>query len=293
MKIIDISEHNGIIDFNNVNVNGVVLRAGYGRGNIDSCFKRNIESAINAGIKNIGVYWFSYAYSVDMAVNEAIYINEIIEQYKDKLNLGVYFDWEYDSMSWAHKQGVYPSKDLITDMNLAFCENIEKFGYKAGYYLNYDYERNYIDINKLKAFRKWYAWYNPVLDSDCYLWQYSSKGYIGGINGNVDVNELIKSIPEQKKTNQEIAKEVIAGKWGNGLERKRRLEAAGYDYEAVQDIVNAKLNANETYKYYIVKSGDTLSQIAQMYGTTVTQIAKWNNIKNVDLIYPGQKLRVK
>ena len=44
-----------------------------------------------------------------------------------------------------------------------------------------------------------------------------------------------------KKTNQEIAKEVIAGKWGNGNDRKNRLTKAGYDYKAIQALVNKLL----------------------------------------------------
>ena len=305
MKIIDVSVHQGEIDWKKVKASGVrgaVIRAGYGKGNIDQKFKANIEGAINAELEFIGVYWFSYAYTKEMALNEAIYCNETIEKYKDVLNLGVFYDWEYDSMNYARKNGAFLSRDKITEMNVIFCEQITKLGYIAGYYLNYDYSRNYIDTARLQSFRKWFAWYNPTLDEkNCFLWQRSSNGRVEGIAGAVDVNELIGETTQnsnssatpkpEKKSNTEIAKEVIEGKWGNGYTRKNRLTKAGYDYEAVQAIVNQMLNT-ATSEIYIVKAGDTLSEIAERYGTTVSAIAAKNNIKNVNLIYTGQKLYV-
>lgn len=302
MKIIDVSVHQGKINWDKVKasgIGGVIIRAGYGKGNVDKNFKANIEGAIKAGFSNIGIYWFSYAYTVDMARREAQYCNDVISKYKDKINLGVYFDWEYDSMSYAKKNGIEPNKKLITDMNLYFCRRIRDLGYKAGYYLNLDYQKNFIDVSKLTEFYKWFARYTSEKQADCYLWQYSSSGKVSGISGNVDMNELMGAIKSnnsgsnKKKSNNVIAQEVIDGKWGNGSDRKKKLKAAGYDYEAIQTIVNSKLKANTNYKYYIVKSGDTLSKIAQMYSTSIVQLTKWNNIKDTNKIYAGQKLRVK
>lgn len=300
MVVADVSVHNGNINYHKVKaggINGVVIRAGYGKGNIDQRFKENISSAINAGIDNIGIYWFSYAYTVDMAKREAQYCNDVIRQYKNKINLGVYFDWEYDSMDYARKNGVNCNKTLITEMNLIFCQTIEGLGYKAGYYLNLDYSRNYIDESKLAAYRKWFAKYTDQQQTDCYLWQYTSSGRVSGITGDVDLNKVIGKVTDQpkdkRKTNAEIVKEVLSGKWGNGSERKKRLEAAGYDYETIQRLVNKQLSTDDTVKYYTVKAGDTLSGIAQKYSVQTAQLKKWNNIKDINLIYPGQKLRVK
>ena len=76
--------------------------------------------------------------------------------------------------------------------------------------------------------------------------------------------------------------------------RRKALTNAGYDYSAVQSEVNKLLKNNETTaKYYVVQSGDTLSEIAVANGTTVNQLVSWNNIKNANLIYVGQKIRVK
>ena len=92
----------------------------------------------------------------------------------------------------------------------------------------------------------------------------------------------------------EIAKEVIAGKWGNGSDRKAKLVKAGYDYNKVQEEVNkilSKPTANKTI-IHVIKYGDTLSEIALKYRTTVSKIAKDNNIKNINLIYAGQILKI-
>lgn len=100
-----------------------------------------------------------------------------------------------------------------------------------------------------------------------------------------------------KKSISTIADEVIAGKWGDGNTRKSKLQAAGYDYNAVQNEVNKKLGSGNSSgsakQYYEVKTGDTLSGIAKKYGTSVSQLQSWNGIKNANLIYAGQKIRVK
>lgn len=146
------------------------------------------------------------------------------------------------------------------------------------------------------------------------LHQFTSKGTCPGIGSGVDLNRIAGSKKvawftggstptpapaPAKKSNSVIADEVIAGKWGNGDTRKKKLKAAGYDYNAIQKLVNQKLKAKtpakpaSTAQYYTVKKGDTLSAIAKKYGTTYQAIAKLNGIANPNKIYPGQKLRVK
>lgn len=94
-----------------------------------------------------------------------------------------------------------------------------------------------------------------------------------------------------KKTVDQIAREVIAGKWGNGVERKQRLRAAGYDPAVIQARVNEILMPKK-YETYIVKKGDTLGAIAKKYGTTYQKIAADNDIKNPNKIYAGQVLKI-
>lgn len=95
-----------------------------------------------------------------------------------------------------------------------------------------------------------------------------------------------------RKSNEQIAQEVLAGKWGNGNDRKNRLSAAGYDYNTIQNIVNGKSGASSA-QYYTVQSGDTLSGIASKYGTSYQKVAQLNGISNPNVIYVGQRLRVK
>lgn len=257
MKIIDVSYHQGNIDFKKVKasgIDGVIIRAGYGQNNIDKKFKTYIKAATDAGLL-IGIYWFSYAYTVEMAKREAEYCLRAISGYDIKLP--IFFDWEYDSMSYAGRNGVRPGKDLITEMNLAFCQIVKNSGRRAGYYFNLDYLRNYIDASKLEGFYRWFARYTNEEQTDCDLWQYSSSGRVEGISTNVDMNKVINnalissdskvggSDPLANKSDEELANEVIAGKYGAGEDRKKAL---GSRYEAVQKIVNAKLNAKPVQK---------------------------------------------
>ena len=124
-----------------------------------------------------------------------------------------------------------------------------------------------------------------------------SGGFNGYTKAAYDDNTSTTPAPvTPAKTVDELAQEVLDGKWGNGTDRKERLTAAGYDYSAVQAKVNALVKKQEsTHVYYTVKSGDTLSGIAKKYGTTVSAIQKLNPtlIKNVNLILTGWKIRVK
>lgn len=95
-----------------------------------------------------------------------------------------------------------------------------------------------------------------------------------------------------KKTVDEVAKEVIEGKWGNGADRIKRLTAAGYDANAVQKKVNTLLKSSNTITY-TVKKGDTLAEIAKRYGTTYAKLAKDNGITNPNRINIGQKIIIK
>ena len=134
---------------------------------------------------------------------------------------------------------------------------IEKNGYAAGVYFNEDYRKRFIDLDKLKGFATWYARYTTVAQKTYDIWQKSSEGKIAVIKGNVDLDVLNNSKILKKKAEKE-----------------------------------AKKTEEKAATYYIVKKGDNLSKIAKKFGTTVNKIAKDNNIKNVNLIYPGQKLKI-
>jgi len=129
----------------------------------------------------------------------------------------------------------------------------------------------------------------------------TSPTYINTIMSIINSNNLTKydnvdnvENPVENSANvdiEQLARDVINGKYGNGNERKNKL---GNLYEEVQKRVNEMLKNNVSQEtIYIVKSGDTLSGIAQKYKTTYQKIASDNNIKNPNLIFPGQKLVIK
>lgn len=192
LKGIDVSEHQGRIDWEKVkdHIDFAILRAGYGRNNIDKQFVRNIKECNRLGIP-VGVYWFSYAYTVEMAKQEAKYVLEAINPYK--VEYPVFFDLEYGTLNYARKNGVNISKRLATDMVKAFCNEIEGARYWAGNYANPDFINNKFYQSELERYSLWLAWYgateNQAKKYSCQMWQYSESGSIPGIGTNsVDMN---------------------------------------------------------------------------------------------------------
>ena len=106
-----------------------------------------------------------------------------------------------------------------------------------------------------------------------------------------NVNNVENPVNNSEINIEQLAIDVINGKYGNGEERKQKL---GNLYNEVQAKVNSIYGQNVSHEtIYIVKSGDTLSAIAKKYNTTYQKIAKDNNISNPNLIYPNQKLVIK
>ncbi|RYQ68385.1 Glycosyl hydrolases family 25 [Bifidobacterium pseudolongum subsp. globosum] len=149
----------------------------------------------------------------------------------------------------------------------------------------------------------------------CAIRQYTSAGRLPGYGGKLDLNIAYmdrnawmkyaaksgskpapapsKPAAPAKKSEDTIAAEVIAGKWGNGQDRVNRLKQAGYNPATIQAKVNAKLGASKpAARTYTVRAGDNLSAIAARYGTTYQALAAKNGIANPNLIYPGQVLKI-
>lgn len=96
------------------------------------------------------------------------------------------------------------------------------------------------------------------------------------------------------KSIEEVAGEVIQGKYGNGEERRKKLCDMGYDPDAVQREVNRQLSQNEApTEYYVVQENDTLSEIAKRFATTYLELVAWNGIADPNMIYVGQKIRIR
>ena len=348
IKGIDVSEFQGDIDWSEVKDAGIEF-AIIKLANIydfddnykDSKFDINYKNAKAQGIK-VGAYIYNYCNTVDTLKKGLEWAIEKLDG--KKLDLPFYLDMEDKDI-----QG--ESKASLTEQCNEFAKYVESKGYRAGVYANVNWLKNELNPNDFdKDISVWVAqYYKECQYTGKYdIWQYASNGKVSGISGNCDMNYLYnediikesgstentdkKSVDElaqevidgkwgdgedrkkrleaagynynavqnrvnemlakPKKSVTEVAKNVINGKYGNGDERKKKLEAEGYDYDQVQAKVNQLLGANTT-KTYTVKSGDTLSGIASNYKTTVAKLVKDNNIKNANLIYPGQKIVIK
>ena len=317
LRGIDVSRWQGNINWNLVKESGIsfaILKAG---GSDEGCytdptFERNYAGAKAAGIP-VGAYYYvgPLCTSKEAGIADAQRFLNIIKG--KTFEYPVYIDLESTNP---------PAKQGATTATIAFCEFMENNGYFVGIYAS-DVSGfcDRLDLSRLSAYSKWVARYGskPQYVNSYDMWQYSDKGSISGIIGNVDMDYCYKDFPAiikaaglngftkpstvppsenpveaPKKTVDELAQEVIDGKWGNAPERAKRLTAAGYDAAAVQKRVNQILEeqAKPKYKTYVVKRGDTLTSIARLYGTTVQKLAADNNIKNINLIYPGQVLKI-
>lgn len=193
---IDVSEHNGTIDWAAVKKAGIkfaIIRDGYGVSHVDNQFRANMAGAIAQGI-HIGIYHFSYALSAAGAKAEAEYVIKLIQPYKGKIVLPVFFDFEYDTVDYAKKQGVTLGKEAFNAHTVAFCDTIQAAGYRAGVYYNLDYLRRYVDIDRIGKYVQWYAQYADTASATTWdLWQYSSSYTIAGCSGKFDVSVLKNS----------------------------------------------------------------------------------------------------
>lgn len=203
IKGIDVSKHQGVINWTKVKDDGVkfaLIRAGYthyeGGLTVDEKFKQNIEGAAKAGI-DVGVYVYSYDHSAAAAKTAAGKLLELIKPYK--LTYPVIFDMEYEEFNKTTGKG-----KLNTDICTAFLSEIEKAGYYAMLYASTDFFKNYLDGTRLAKYDKWVAQYGPKCTySGSYgIWQYSSTGRVGGISGNVDMNWSYREYPELIQKNK-------------------------------------------------------------------------------------------
>lgn len=201
---IDVSKWNGNIDWKKVKDSGIdfaMIRAGYGQNMIDSCFEKNISECNKVGLP-CGAYWFSYAYTTTMAKKEASYILEAVKPYK--LEYPIAYDFEYDSVDYAKRNGVKITKQIATALLEAFCGEIEKAKYYCLNYSNIDYLNNYFDASVQKKYGLWLAQWNNNAEPSrtCQIWQYSEKGIVNGINGTVDMNRCYVDFPAIIKANK-------------------------------------------------------------------------------------------
>ena len=190
LKGIDVSKWNGRIDWKKVKKAGIdfcIIRTGYSK-TVDYKFKYNIEEAIDNGLQ-IGVYHFSYATTNAKAKEEAEFCLKLIKPYKKYITLGVWFDYEYDSVNYSRRYGVYPTKKSVTSLAKTFCSTVEKNGYSTGIYTNLDFSSNYFTKEVLNKYPTWIAvWGKMNYHGKYVMWQYTDSGRVDGIHGKVDMN---------------------------------------------------------------------------------------------------------
>lgn len=188
-KVYDLSVHNGMVDWDKLKEDGVdfvMLRAGYGKNNIDERFYDNATACVRLGIP-FGIYWFSYAYTADMAEQEAEYAIAAVSKYL--LRCPISYDLEYDTVRYASTKGVAIDKSLATQMVDAFCSRVERAGFEAWNYANKDYLQRMFDNTLLNKYPLWFARYNDIPGrSGMVMWQRTSSGSVNGISGRVDMN---------------------------------------------------------------------------------------------------------
>ena len=197
---IDVSKYQYDIDWKKVKESGVeyaFIRAGYrgygaaGGFGEDPYFVKNMEGAIMAGI-HVGVYFFSQATTEKEAIEEAQYTLEKIAGYP--LSLPVVFDFEYASVNGKVGGRLYDaklSKEEATKVCLAFCETIEEAGYEPMVYANTVMLTKHVNASAISSrYKIWLAQYTSQSSymGNYDFWQYTSKGSVDGIKGNVDCN---------------------------------------------------------------------------------------------------------
>lgn len=262
----DYSQWQGRIDWNKVKASGsefAILRAGYGDAlnnpnQIDPTFEYNYKECKRLGIP-VGIYWYCYATDEASAIQEAKSCHEVI---KGK-------QFEYPVLYDVEEFRLFRT-GRTNEVIKAFADYMESREWFVGVYIYRSAAQSYLTERTRTRYTMAIAEYGPRLNySGPYgIWQNSSTTIVPGVSGNVDHDYSYMDYPAimkergkngfkkasgstpspspakpvvNKKDNRTIAQEVIAGKWSAGAERKTLLTKAGYDYYAVQKIVDELL----------------------------------------------------
>ena len=189
MKGIDVSEHNGEIDWEKVKNDGIdfaIIRCGYGQdmeSQDDDYWEDNVEACEALGIP-YGVYLYSYADTLEKAQSEAQHVLRLLEGHDPAYP--VYYDLE-DNIT------LELSDSMKTQVAATFCNIITDNGYEAGVYSSLYWWNDYLTDPVFNNWSRWVAQWNPTCDyqGEYELWQCSSTGQVDGIEGNVDLNFLM------------------------------------------------------------------------------------------------------
>lgn len=318
LKGIDISNHQRGLDLSKIDCDFVIIKATEGKSYVDKSCDGFFQKALSLG-KKLGIYHFANN-SDNTAKQEADWFIQNTQGYIGKAI--PILDWEdniTDNVPWALewlqrveeaygcKPLIYMSESVVNRHDWSPVANANYGIWVAKYRDNLpDYNYDMSKAGNMPSIKYWNGYA---------MWQWTSSGRLNGWNGNLDCNVFYgdatawdkyigsgsgSNIPSNPITpqqpsrlsNEEMAKKVMAGEYGDYPERKERLEAEGYSYEAIQKIVNQAYSISSNVQTYVVKAGDTLSGIGSKFGVAYQKIAADNNISNPNLIHPGQVLKI-
>lgn len=320
IKAIDVSKHQGQIDWDKVKGDGLevaIIRCGFGddiKSQDDSQWARNIKEAKRVGIK-VGAYLYSYATNVTHSQSEANHAIRLLNGIE--LDYPIYYDLEDENTTGKC------SASVIGDIAEVFCNALSQAGYKVGIYANKYWFTTKLTDPRFKKWDKWVAQYYSecTYSGEYQAWQYSSSGKINGIVGNVDMNWFYKDYAEDEYVAPSTPQEIlpnIKGYVGDSITgalnqfgfnsaydyRKQlalKLGISNYTGTAEQNLEMIRLlggtvqipqATTPSYTVYEVKKGDTLSGIAKRYNTTYQALAQYNHIADPNRIYVGQKINI-
>ena len=238
MKGIDVSVHNGNIDWGKVKSDGIdfaIIRAGYGRlaSQKDEKFEQNYAGAKAVGLP-IGAYWYSYAMTPEEAELEADVFLSVIKG--KQFEMPVYFDLE-------EKKQFDLGKEKVSAIMRAFLEKVEAAGYFVGLYGSASSLTTHTADDIKSRYTIWLAhWVNQTSYGDAYgIWQHSEKGRVDSINGNVDLDIGYKDFPT-----------IIKGKGLNGWGKAEPTSTPAPDKPDTTVTATIKIGT-DTYKGTLMK----------------------------------------
>lgn len=281
---IDVSGYQGNIDYSKVAQAGikiVYMKSSEGSNYVDSHFERNYTEAKRNGLK-VGVYHFLTARSVAQAETQAQFFVSLISG----KNIDCKLAMDFESFGNLNKQ-------QINEIAIAFINKVRELSQKDVVVYSNTYDATYIFEGEVTEYPLWVAQYDVSEPQDngnwtsWVGWQYADDGEVNGINARVDMNRFTKEILLDDTSEIPNVENPNEGENNNGN---------GSGGNNGGDNENGNNNGNEDNetgtRTIIIRSGDTLSQIALDYNTTVRRLVELNNIENPNLIYAGESLIV-
>ena len=312
---IDVSSWQQNIDFaavRNAGIEIVYMKSSEGSSYIDSYFETNYRNAKANGLK-VGFYHYVTARTTEQARAQATFFAKVISGKEPDCKLAMDFE-NFGNLSTTQ----------VNEISRVFLETLENLTNKEVLIYSNAYSARTIFSSSLSNYPLWVANYGVSEPGDngkwstWVGWQYTDTGKISGISGYVDRDYFTDGVllsnttpipePETSNNNNSIENNIYTIKSGdtlseialeygttvsNILSLNPLITNPNLIYPGQNITINTS-NSNEsvTNTTYTVKRGDTLSEIALKYNTTVSNLVNLNNISNPNLIYPGQVITI-